>query len=75
MDTEKSEGIVVLPLTQLHFLRTLVEFSCNEKGKGMKGGIMKEKDFRESQINDMLHFAHSIQDFMYILDLEGIFLL
>ncbi|KAJ3036755.1 Cytoplasmic FMR1-interacting protein 2 [Rhizophlyctis rosea] len=36
--------------TQLHFVRALLEYCFSDKAKGMKGGLMKEKDFKDAHV-------------------------
>jgi cytoplasmic FMR1 interacting protein len=53
--------------TQLFFARSGLELMISEKSKGMKGGMLKEKDFKESQVvelqkflDDSLHYAEML---------------
>ncbi|TPX31592.1 hypothetical protein SmJEL517_g05099 [Synchytrium microbalum] len=55
-------------LTQLHFIRCLLDFCFNEKAKGMKGGLMREKDFKDAQVTEMQSFMDKSYFFPYILD-------
>nr|KAJ3422345.1 Cytoplasmic FMR1-interacting protein 2 [Polyrhizophydium stewartii] len=41
---------------QLHFLRALMDFVFNEKSKGMKGGLIKEKNFKDAQVAELQRF-------------------
>ncbi|KAJ3322394.1 Cytoplasmic FMR1-interacting protein 2 [Boothiomyces sp. JEL0866] len=43
-------------LTKLFFSRALLDLIFNEKSKGMKGGMMKEKNFKESQVAELQKF-------------------
>lgn len=45
-----------IALSQLRFIRALLDQSYSDKAKGMKGGLLKEKDFKESQVDEMTAF-------------------
>ncbi|KAJ3311868.1 Cytoplasmic FMR1-interacting protein 2 [Boothiomyces sp. JEL0838] len=45
-----------ISLSQLFFSRALLDLIFNEKSKGMKGGMMKEKNFKESQVTELQRF-------------------
>ncbi|KAJ3262628.1 Cytoplasmic FMR1-interacting protein 2 [Boothiomyces macroporosus] len=45
-----------ISLSQLFFSRALLDLIFNEKSKGMKGGMMKEKNFKESQVTELQKF-------------------
>ncbi|KAL5032354.1 hypothetical protein BDV3_000939 [Batrachochytrium dendrobatidis] len=55
MDTETLRSDPISP-SQLHFVRTIMDFIFNEKSKGMKGSIIKEKTFKDAQVNEMQKF-------------------
>ncbi|KAJ3182845.1 Cytoplasmic FMR1-interacting protein 2 [Gaertneriomyces sp. JEL0708] len=58
--------------TQLHFVRTLLDYCFSEKAKGMKGtGLMREKDFKDSQVNEVGEFLKRSDIYLAMLDLEG----
>ncbi|KAJ3276472.1 Cytoplasmic FMR1-interacting protein 2 [Terramyces sp. JEL0728] len=42
--------------SQLFFSRALLDLIFNDKSKGMKGGMMKEKNFKESQVTELQKF-------------------
>ncbi|KAJ1343340.1 hypothetical protein BSLG_002366 [Batrachochytrium salamandrivorans] len=50
--------------SQLHFIRTLLDFIFNEKSKGMKGGLIKEKTFKDIQVVEMQRFFD--ESFFYL---------
>lgn len=57
--------------TQEHFIRMFVEFCINEKSKGMKGGMLREKDFKDSQVLEIGAFLDTTLYFPYLLDIKG----
>jgi cytoplasmic FMR1 interacting protein len=48
-----------------------VEYCINERSKGMKGGLLREKDFKDSQVADINAFLDTTLNFPYMLDLKG----
>lgn len=56
---------------QLQFVRTVLDFSFNEKAKGMKGGLMREKDFKDSQVHEVRDFIARSAMYPHMLNLEG----
>jgi hypothetical protein len=72
------EGLVEFPrrkttpsLTQLHYIRVLLDSAFNEKAKGMKGGLMKDKDFKDTQVQEMRAFFAETYLFPYMLSYSG----
>ncbi|KAJ3281602.1 Cytoplasmic FMR1-interacting protein 2, partial [Borealophlyctis nickersoniae] len=66
-------GTRVSPISQLqlHLARALLDYCYNEKSKGMKGGLMREKDFKDAQVNDMREFWERSYYWTFMLDLKG----
>ncbi|KAI9208741.1 cytoplasmic fragile-X interacting family-domain-containing protein [Polychytrium aggregatum] len=58
-------------LAQLHYARTLMGFAFSEKSKGMKGGLLKEKDFKESHVDEMQDFFYKSYYFPHMIDFKG----
>ncbi|KAJ3331715.1 Cytoplasmic FMR1-interacting protein 2, partial [Kappamyces sp. JEL0680] len=50
---ERSDPI---SLSQLFFARSTLDLMFSEKSKGMKGGLMKEKNFKDSQVAELQKF-------------------
>eukprot|EP00842_Homolaphlyctis_polyrhiza_P002082 jgi/Hompol1/2875/HPOL_006205-RA len=50
--------------SQLHFMRTILDFQFNEKSKGMKGGLIKEKTFKDSQLSKMVQVKLFVDDYI-----------
>ncbi|KAJ3091316.1 Cytoplasmic FMR1-interacting protein 2, partial [Quaeritorhiza haematococci] len=57
--------------SQLHYIRTLLDYAFNDKSKGMKGGLMREKDFKDNQVNEMQDFMDKSAFYPYMADLRG----
>ncbi|KAI3655655.1 hypothetical protein MP638_004410, partial [Amoeboaphelidium occidentale] len=51
-----SPRTVSMALTQLHYVKVLLESLVSDKSKGMQGGFLKEKDFKDSHVNDVNEF-------------------
>lgn len=64
-------NLLLFPLIQLYFMRAYVDFGFNEKSKGMKGGLMKEKDFKENHVAEVDRFFESSILYPYMIDLRG----
>ncbi|KAJ3384847.1 Cytoplasmic FMR1-interacting protein 2 [Lobulomyces angularis] len=58
-------------LTQLHFLKTYLDYGFSDKSKGMKGGLMKEKDFKDYQVAEVQKFFDFCLYFPCMMDLKG----
>ena len=54
--------------SQISFLRVYLDYLFNEKSKGMKGGLLKEKDFKETQIQEVEQFLESSYYYPAMLD-------
>ncbi|RKP00962.1 hypothetical protein CXG81DRAFT_12588 [Caulochytrium protostelioides] len=54
--------------TQLHFIQTLLDTTLNERAKGMKGGLMREKDLKETQVTELQAFYQRSMLFPEMLD-------
>ncbi|KAI8800305.1 cytoplasmic fragile-X interacting family-domain-containing protein [Cladochytrium replicatum] len=69
-DTRNSkEGSEPLSVTQLHILRSLLELGFSDRAKGMKGGLMKEKSFKDNHISDYQTFVSKSYFFVYMYDI------
>ncbi|TPX39959.1 hypothetical protein SeMB42_g06173 [Synchytrium endobioticum] len=55
-------------LTQLHFIRCFLDFCFSDKAKGMKGGLMREKDFKDAHVAEMQAFMDKSYFFPYMMD-------
>ncbi|RKO82996.1 cytoplasmic FMR1-interacting, partial [Blyttiomyces helicus] len=60
-----------ISLSQIHFARAFLDSVFNEKAKGMKGGLMKEKDFKDSLVAEMQAFYAKSYFYPYMLDLKA----
>ncbi|KJE88550.1 cytoplasmic FMR1-interacting protein 1 [Capsaspora owczarzaki ATCC 30864] len=56
--------------TQLNYARVLLESLYNEKAAGMKGTLMKGKDYSSQQIFEMMTFYKRSFLYPYLLDLD-----
>ncbi|KAI9357327.1 cytoplasmic fragile-X interacting family-domain-containing protein [Zopfochytrium polystomum] len=54
---------IPLSSTQLHFVRTFLDFASNAKSKGMKGSLLREKDFKDAQVVQIENFLN--ESFFY----------
>ncbi|TPX53931.1 hypothetical protein PhCBS80983_g06110 [Powellomyces hirtus] len=70
---EPSESLRSNPITpyQLQFLRTVLKLCFTEKAKGMRGGLMREKDFKDSQVNEVQQFMTGVSMYPPMMDIEG----
>ncbi len=68
---EDSVRVDPVSLSQLHFSRSMMDFMFNEKSKGMKGGLLKEKTFKDSQVQELQQFFNSSYFYQYMLDVHG----
>lgn len=66
----KSRRASVSP-SQEQYFRMLIEFCINEKSKGMKGGLLRDKDFKDSQVSEITTFLNKTIFFSYMLDIKG----
>lgn len=57
--------------SQLYFARTMLDFMFNEKSKNMKGGLMKEKNFKDAQIAELQKFFDDSFHFTLMTDLNN----
>lgn len=58
--------------TQIHFSRKLVEYIFTERGgKGAKGSLLQQKDFKDSQTNDMLQFINNTWNYEILLNFNS----
>ncbi|TPX72953.1 hypothetical protein SpCBS45565_g00163 [Spizellomyces sp. 'palustris'] len=78
-DTKSSGGdtydsaprAIPLAPSLLQIVRLILNSCFNEKAKGMKGGLMREKDFKDSQANEVQEFLTRSRMYLPMLDLEG----
>eukprot|EP00158_Paraphelidium_tribonemae_P007486 Partr_v1_DN28266_c0_g1_i2_m75668 putative cytoplasmic FMR1 interacting protein len=63
--TAKAVGV---SLTQLHYIRVLLDYSTSDKAKGMQGGFLKEKDFKENQVAEVAEFLNKATFFQPMLE-------
>ncbi|KAJ3196588.1 Cytoplasmic FMR1-interacting protein 2 [Irineochytrium annulatum] len=59
-------------VSQIHFIRALLEYCISDKSKGMKGGLLREKDLKKSQIVEIEKFLEASVDFRHMIDLQGL---
>jgi hypothetical protein len=52
-------------------MRSYLDFAFNDKAKGMKGGLLKEKDLKDSHVQELKAFFNQLGVFPLMLDLEG----
>ena len=45
-------------LTQLHYIRALLEYGTSDRSKGMQGGFLKEKDFKDTHVQEVNDFMN-----------------
>ncbi|KAI8818565.1 cytoplasmic fragile-X interacting family-domain-containing protein [Fimicolochytrium jonesii] len=57
--------------TQLQMLCTVLHLCFSDKAKGMKGGLMKEKDFKDAQVAEVDAFLARTALYFPMLNLEG----
>ena len=57
--------------TQLYFSRASLDLVFNEKAKGMKGGLMKEKTFKDAQVAELQAFFDKSFYFGIMTDLQN----
>jgi cytoplasmic FMR1 interacting protein len=57
--------------SQLHFATSMLSLACDERSKGMKGGLMKEKNFSSGQVSELERFFDLSIIFKYLLDIHG----
>jgi cytoplasmic FMR1 interacting protein len=57
--------------SQLYFARSMLDFMFSEKSKNMKGGLMKEKNFKDAQITELQKFYDESFFFPDMMDLHG----
>ncbi|KAI9101038.1 cytoplasmic fragile-X interacting family-domain-containing protein [Phlyctochytrium arcticum] len=55
----------------LQLVRTILNSCFSEKAKGMKGGLMREKDFKESQVEEVKDFLTRSSMYLCMLDIDG----
>ena len=67
-DTTRKEPISA---TQLYICRASLDLMFNEKAKGMKGGLMKEKTFKDSQVAELQSFFDKSFYYGTMLDLPN----
>ena len=65
----KAAGVA---LTQFHYIRVLLDATVNEKSKGMQGGFLKEKDFKDNHVTEVGDFLNKSYFFPGMLSLLGI---
>jgi cytoplasmic FMR1 interacting protein len=69
MSAVPSDKLEPVSPSQLYFVRSILDLSFNEKSKGMKGGIMKEKNFKETQVVELERFFNDSNHFTRMMDL------
>lgn len=52
-----AERVSPISVAQLFFARATLDLMFNEKSKGMKGGMMKEKNFKEKDVAELQKFC------------------
>ncbi|KAI8901764.1 cytoplasmic fragile-X interacting family-domain-containing protein [Globomyces pollinis-pini] len=57
--------------TQLLFARSMLDLCFNEKSKGMKGGLMKEKSFKDNQVTELQQFFNNSYFFSFMIDFKN----
>lgn len=57
--------------TQLRYIRCLLFYATNERSKGMQGGLMKNKDFKESHVNESKEFLEKSRFFTDMIDFDN----
>lgn len=58
--------------SQIHFASAILMACYDDRLKGMKGGLMKEKNFKESQVDELEAFVKTSQSLQLMLDIHGI---
>ena len=48
----------------------MMDFSFNEKSKGMKGGLMKEKNFKEVQVSELQDYFDKCYFYPWMINLR-----
>jgi cytoplasmic FMR1 interacting protein len=66
-----SDKLEPVSATQLYFIRSILDLSFNEKSKGMKGGLMKEKNFKETQVAELERFFNESYHYTRMMDLSN----
>ncbi|KAJ3024741.1 UNVERIFIED_CONTAM: Cytoplasmic FMR1-interacting protein 2 [Siphonaria sp. JEL0065] len=56
-------------ISQLKALSVILEFCSSDKSKGMKGGFLKDKDLKETQVMEIREVLRKIQSWVQVLDL------
>lgn len=59
-------------LLKLYFAKSALSLACDERSKGMKGGLMKEKNFSSSQVSEIEKFNIMCNSFKQLMDIHGI---
>ena len=54
--------------TQLYYIRSLLDYGTGERAKGMQGGFLKEKDFKDSHVTEVTDFLAKSFYFPHMLD-------
>lgn len=70
-DTYAAERKDPISAMQLHFIKSILLLASDERTKGMKGGLMKEKLFAGAQAADFENFGRDCLKYRYMVDFEG----
>ncbi|KAJ3145710.1 Cytoplasmic FMR1-interacting protein 2 [Geranomyces variabilis] len=70
-DTTEAARLNPMTPCQMNFLRAVLNLTLNDRAKGMKGGLMREKDFKDSQVNDARIFVDGMSMYLPMMDIEG----
>ncbi|KAI3646786.1 hypothetical protein MP228_009714 [Amoeboaphelidium protococcarum] len=62
--------MLVASLTQIHYVSSLLESLINERSKGMQGGFLKEKDFKDQHVQDVSDFVSRTHSFAAMLNFD-----
>lgn len=57
--------------TQIHLIRSLLHFAYSPRARGMLGGFMKSKDFKDSEVTAMKTFCQQSLLWPYMIDLQS----
>ncbi|KAI9343184.1 cytoplasmic fragile-X interacting family-domain-containing protein [Obelidium mucronatum] len=56
---------------QLLAISVILGYCINEKSRGMKGGFLKDKDFKEHHVMEIRHLLDQAKNWNLVLDLPG----
>jgi cytoplasmic FMR1 interacting protein len=59
---------ISVAITQLHYTKVLLEAATSDKAKGMSGGFLKEKDFKDSHVTEVNDYLARALHYPTMLD-------